>query len=211
MATEWFRVLMGVVVKYTRFNESRSILKGLVVPSGFAIVVFISACTRARGSEMSTLTLTSSAFQDGAQIPVAYTCDGQDTSPPLEWSRPPSRSETCALVVEDPDASMRSFVHWTIFNVPGSQRSLAAGASLKSLSAEIRQGKNDFGKIGYGGPCPPPGPAHRYVFHLFALDTSLALTHGATRSEIEEAMEDHILAKADLMGRYGRAQSKDSR
>ena len=149
--------------------------------------------------------LKSTAFTQGGDIPKKYTCDGADVSPPLNWTDPPPGTQSLALLCEDPDAPRGTWVHWVLFNLPASARELPEGVPTKeTLSGGGRQGKNDFGKIGYGGPCPPKGPAHRYFFKLYALDTPLDLKPGVTRQELLKATGGHILAETELMGRYSR-------
>ena len=150
--------------------------------------------------------LETSAFPPGGDIPVRFTCDGSDDSPALEWTEPPAGTQSFTLVADDPDASRGTWVHWVLYDLPARARELPEAVPPdKELVSGARQGRNDFRKIGYGGPCPPPGPAHRYYFRLFALDRALGLKSGATRNEIDRAMEGHILARAELMGRYKRA------
>lgn len=150
------------------------------------------------------LTITSSAFDDGEMIPRRYTCDGDDLSPPLTWSDVPDDVRSLALICDDPDAPMGTFVHWVLFNLPADARQLPEGvAAQASLENGALQGNNDFGNIGYGGPCPPGG-THRYKFKLYALDQPLDLQSGAKKSDLLEAMEGHVLADAQLMGKYSR-------
>ncbi|MBI3321685.1 MAG: YbhB/YbcL family Raf kinase inhibitor-like protein [Candidatus Omnitrophica bacterium] len=151
-----------------------------------------------------TFILTSSAFQEGGSIPSLHTCEGQDLSPPLAWTDPPAGTKSFALINDDPDAPGRTWVHWVLYNLPPSLRRLPASVPLdQELPDGSRQGMTDFGRIGYGGPCPPSG-THRYFFKLYALDTPLALAPGATKRQLEQAMQDHILANAQLMGTYRR-------
>jgi Raf kinase inhibitor-like YbhB/YbcL family protein len=153
---------------------------------------------------MQSIHLNSSAFQ-GGRIPAAYTCDGANTSPGLTWTAPPSATRTFALVVTDPDAPAGTWVHWVLYNLPAATRSLPEAVPTQDqLSDGTRQGRNDFGKIGYGGPCPPGHSEHRYVFDLYAVDTVLGLSAGATRQQVEDALKGHILARGELVGRYNR-------
>jgi len=148
--------------------------------------------------------LESTAFKSDSLIPSKYTCDGEDISPPLSWSEPPSGTKSLALIVDDPDAPGKTFVHWVLYDIPATARSLAEKvAALNSLPNGTLQGKNDFGKLGYGGPCPPGG-THRYFFKLYALDKKLDLESGATKAQVLVTMDGHILASAELMGRYQR-------
>lgn len=151
------------------------------------------------------LGLTSAAFNEGGSIPSQYTCDGQDASPPLSWTEPPAGTQSFALISDDPDAPGKTWVHWVVYHLPPSARELPeAVRAEKALPDGTRQGMTDFGRIGYGGPCPPSG-THRYFFTLYALDTMLPLAAGATKRQLEEAMRGHVLAQAQLMGTYRRA------
>lgn len=150
------------------------------------------------------MTLMSSAFTHGAMIPRDYTCDGKDISPPLSWDKPPEKTQSFALIMDDPDAPIGTWVHWVIYNIPATARGLAEGVSRNAdLPDGSRQGRNSWRRIGYGGPCPPSG-THRYFFKLYALDLVFTLASGATKDELLKAMEGHILAQAELMGRYSR-------
>jgi hypothetical protein len=145
-------------------------------------------------------TLTSPAFAEGADIPRRHTCDGENRSPRLTWRDPPAGARSFALIVDDPDAPSGTFTHWVLFNVPGGSTELPEAATVG------RSGRNDFGKSGYGGPCPPKGHGpHRYFFKLSALDVdALKLGDGASRAQLEAAMQGHILGTAQLVGRYKR-------
>ncbi|MGD9929954.1 MAG: YbhB/YbcL family Raf kinase inhibitor-like protein [Mangrovibacterium sp.] len=146
----------------------------------------------------------SSAFDEGATIPKKYTCDGPNVSPPLRWSGVPAGTKTLALICDDPDAPVGTWVHWVIWNLPTATTELAEHVPpVELLTNGAHQGKNDFRKIGYGGPCPPRG-SHRYFFSLFALNTELQLKPGSTKADLLKAMDGHILAEALLMGRYQR-------
>jgi Raf kinase inhibitor-like YbhB/YbcL family protein len=153
------------------------------------------------------LAIKSSAFLDGGEIPARFTCDGEDTSPPLEWSGVPDQALSLALVVDDPDAPDPAapkvrFVHWVLYNMPPDARGLPEGAGRSGkLPPGSREGSNDFKKRGYGGPCPPIG-RHRYIFTLYALDSSLTGLDVPTRSDLEAVMRDHILEKAEMLGTY---------
>ncbi len=149
--------------------------------------------------------IASSAFEEGAPIPQKYTADGENTSPPLNWAIPPEGTKSIALICHDPDAPVGDWVHWVLFNLPGGTVELPEGMETKEiLDNGAKQGLNDFKKIGYGGPAPPKGPAHRYYFKVYALDTELDLEVGASRKDVESAMSGHILAQGQLMGKYGR-------
>lgn len=148
--------------------------------------------------------ITSPAFEEGGLIPEKYTCDGMDVSPPLAWTSVPEDTKTFALICDDPDAPMGTWVHWILFNLPAHVMELPENIiPEKNLETGARQGMNDFHKIGYGGPCPPGG-THRYFFKLYALDTEVNLEAGATKSQLLQAMEGHILAEAQLIGKYSR-------
>ncbi len=149
--------------------------------------------------------LKSSAFQKGGDIPRKHTCDGADVSPPLRWENPPSGTKSFALIADDPDAPVGTWVHWVLYDLPPDVKELPEGLpASETLSKGGKQGRNDFKKIGYGGPCPPPGPAHRYFFKLYAVDTQTTLKPGATKQKLLNAIKGHILAEAELIGRYKR-------
>jgi Raf kinase inhibitor-like YbhB/YbcL family protein len=155
-----------------------------------------------------SLNLTSMAFSAGKAIPAAYTCDGDDVSPPLSWSNVPPGARSLALVVEDPDAPnpidpQRTWVHWILYNLPPLARALPPSVRPPDLPPGSQQGINDWKRIGYGGPCPPVG-RHRYVHRLFALDTMLPDLGPVTRAELERAMAGHIIEQAELTGHYER-------
>jgi Raf kinase inhibitor-like YbhB/YbcL family protein len=152
-----------------------------------------------------TLELTSTAFQPGTTIPKKYTGDGADRSPPLAWSEPPSGTKSLALVCDDPDAPRGTWVHWVLFDLPGHTRELEEGVpTTGALGDGAKQGKNDFGNVGYGGPAPPRGKPHRYFFKLYALDVAVDLPAGANKAQFLDAMKGHVLAEGQLMGTYGR-------
>jgi len=152
-----------------------------------------------------TIQLTSSAFTEGSSIPTKHTCDGQDVSPQLRWSGVPDAAKSIALICDDPDAPAGTWVHWVLYNLPTSSAELAEGApTTELLSSGATQGRNDFGRIGYGGPCPPRGNAHRYYFKLYALDIAVHLKAGATKKELLRAMQGHIVSEGQLMGTYKR-------
>jgi Raf kinase inhibitor-like YbhB/YbcL family protein len=158
----------------------------------------------AKGEDKMTLKLTSTAFDEGGAIPVRHTCDGEDISPPLAWSGVPDGTKTLALVADDPDAPRGTWVHWVVYRLPAAARSLPENLPAReTLDDGTRQGKNDFQKVGYGGPCPPSG-THRYYFKLYALDTDLTLPSAATKDQLLKAMDGHILVQCELMGRYKR-------
>ncbi len=148
--------------------------------------------------------LKSKAFQDGGMIPKKYTCDGMDISPPLEWDAVPEGTKSLAIICDDPDAPMGTWVHWVYYNIPASVKGIPEHvATSANPPTGGTQGTNDFRKLGYGGPCPPGG-THRYFFKLYALDSVLSLNPGATKRQLLDSMEGHVLAETQLMGRYRR-------
>jgi hypothetical protein len=156
----------------------------------------------ARGQAMR---LFSSSFQDGSQIPAQFTCSGSGLSPQLAWNAPPAAAASFALIVTDPDAPQRTFTHWVIYDLPAETRDLNEGVpEIGRLPDGALQGRNDFGEFGYGGPCPPPGSPHHYIFTLYALDTKLNLPAGDKRAQVEAAMQGHILASCRLVGLFQR-------
>ena len=147
--------------------------------------------------------LTTTAFQDGEFIPKEFTCDGPDISPALAWTEPPAGTKSLAVIVDDPDAPAGTWVHWVLYDLPDDARKLEEGvAKDRQLPNGTRQGRNDFGKIGYNGPCPPKGGPHRYFFKLYALDRKTNLKAGASKVELERAMKGHTLAEAEVVGRF---------
>jgi Raf kinase inhibitor-like YbhB/YbcL family protein len=151
------------------------------------------------------LELTSIDFQEGAPIPAQHTANGQNMSPPLKWWRQPAGTRSLALICEDPDAPRGTFTHWVVFNLPAESRELPEGIPPEAtLPNGLAQGTNDFGQPGYGGPKPPPGKPHRYIFKLYALDRSLEVRSGATKAQVLAAMKGHVLAEAQLVGTYAR-------
>ena len=152
------------------------------------------------------ISISSSAFRDGDGIPDKYTCQGLDVSPSLAMeSKPPAWTRSLVLIVDDPDAPGEVFTHWVLFNIPPDNFELPdAVPAEERLSSGALQGKNDFGNIGYGGPCPPPGRSHRYQFTIYALDCTLDLKAGASKKQVVDAMQRHILSQGQLVGSYQR-------
>jgi Raf kinase inhibitor-like YbhB/YbcL family protein len=149
--------------------------------------------------------LKSSAIQPGSSIAGKYTCDGADVSPPLRWEEPPAGTQSLALLCDDPDAPMGIWSHWVIYNIPQAVRELAENFPPAERRPDgTLQGRNDFGRVGYGGPCPPPGRPHRYFFRLYVLDLKPSLAPGLARKGLLKAIEGHVLAQAELWGTYGR-------
>jgi Raf kinase inhibitor-like YbhB/YbcL family protein len=157
------------------------------------------------GGPDTTLTLKSPAFEKGQTIPVQYTCDGKDVSPEVSWANVPAGTKSFALIIDDPDAGSNPWVHWVIFNIPRNQRMLEKDVpNKKELKSGALQGVNDFKNIGFGGPCPPKGPAHRYVMKFYALKSRLDLKAGVTKAQVIKAMKGHIIGKAVLKAKYKR-------
>src|SRR5689334_9978527 len=150
-----------------------------------------------------TLRLTSPGFAENGMIPPKYTCDGKNMSTPLAWSGAPSGTKSFALIVHDPDAPPGDFTHWVLYDLPASANNLPENVLKENRAQGGAQGMNDFGKVGYGGPCPPSG-THRYVFTLYALDAQLGLAPRASRAQVEAAIKGHLLAQTELTGKYGR-------
>jgi Raf kinase inhibitor-like YbhB/YbcL family protein len=158
-----------------------------------------------------SLTLTSAAFSHNGEIPIECTCEGNDRSPPLAWNQGPPNTKTYALIVDDPDAPdpqapKMTWVHWVLFNIPASACELPAAVAQVNLPRGTQEGMNDWKRTGYGGPCPPIG-RHRYFFKLYALDTQLSLQR-PTKSDLEQAMQGHILAQAELIGAYQKRRAR---
>jgi len=151
--------------------------------------------------------ITSPAFADGGLIPRTHTCDGADMSPPLSWADSPPGTKQFALIADDPGAPAGTWVHWVIYSLPPSVANLAAGFPTDPETnnpVSAKQGLNDFRTVGYGGPCPPKGPQHRYCFKLYALDQELSLPPRATKDGLLQAMKGHVIEEATLAGKYGR-------
>jgi len=163
-----------------------------------------SAATSTTQTTGGSLKLTSTAFKEGEPIPRQYTCNGVNVSPSLEWSGVPKSAKTVVIIADDPDAPAGTWVHWVLYNLPADNIGMVENLpATEELRAGGFQGKNDFGKIGYGGPCPPSG-THRYFFKIYALDSELPLKAGATKAEVEKAMEGHVVTQGQLMGTYRR-------
>ena len=186
-------------------NQTRSefIPKGAKTPTG-ELLGILKPESEAEGGEKMEIKITSSAFEEGGLIPPKYTCDGADISPPLRWDAVAEGTKSIALICDDPDAPMGSFVHWVLFNLPAETRELPENIPADQiLAGGAKQGISDFGRIGYGGPCPPSG-VHRYFFKIYALDTDIDLAAGAGKAELLKAMEGHILSQGQLIGKYKR-------
>ena len=173
--------------------------------SALMTVVIVIVSRAAEKPHPPSMQLSSTAFLAAEPIPVNHTCDGNNVSPPLQWSGAPAGTKSLALIVDDPDAPMGTWVHWVLFNLPANTTDLAEDVPKgQYLPNGARQGLNDFRHLGYGGPCPPPGKPHRYFFKLYALSATLDLKPGATKKELERAMEKLVLAQGQLMGTYKR-------
>ena len=176
-----------------------------------ALVLLVLLCYNSTFSQTSTaekmkteIQIKSSVFEDEGMIPSKFTCDGEDISPPLSWSNIPESTKSIAIINDDPDAPMGTWVHWVIYNLPPDLTGLPENVPTeKTLENGARQGTTDFKRIGYGGPCPPGG-THRYFFKIYALDVMLDLEAGATKKELLEVMENHIIREGTLMGQYSR-------
>jgi Raf kinase inhibitor-like YbhB/YbcL family protein len=166
-------------------------------------IALLAACSGASDAP-GEMELTSTAFQDGADIPAKYSCDGADISPPLQWRGLPGGTVSLALIMDDPDAPGRTWVHWIAYDLPGDATGLPEGVTRAETVDGGRQGNSSWNRLGYGGPCPPRG-SHRYFFKLYALDTRLELEPGVTKDALLSAMEGHILGETQLMGRYERS------
>ena len=180
-------------------------MRSVIIP---ALFIFLVACTQQIAEKekieqkietgVDSMKLASSAFKHNWDMPSEYTCDGDDTSPPLAISDIPKNAKSLALIVDDPDAPVGTWDHWVVFNIPPNTKEIPEGTEPEGVG-----GKNSWGRTGYGGPCPPSG-THRYFFKLYALDAELGLKEGSAKKELEKAMQGHILAEAQLMGAYKR-------
>jgi Raf kinase inhibitor-like YbhB/YbcL family protein len=169
-----------------------------------AAAATIYAKERKKEGKSMDLTVESSAFQNGGMIPSKYTCDGRDISPPLSWSAGPGGTESYAIIADDPDAPVGTWVHWVMYDIPPDVTSLPEEVpASRTLDNGAAQGKNDFRRFGYGGPCPPGG-THRYYFKVYALDTVLQKGPGLSKKELLSIMDGHVLAQGELMGKYSR-------
>ncbi len=190
-----------------RLNRKEALFASIVLLLGCA-----ASCSKAQNATVSTerstsmtIQIKSTAFADGESIPQKYTCDEEDISPPLSWENAPDRTKSFALICDDPDAPSGTWVHWVIYDLQPTTTQLpeAVPANEEVLNG-AKQGRNDFSRIGYGGPCPPKGNAHRYYFKLYALDSVLNLRAGATKGDVENAITGHIVGEGRLMGTYKR-------
>ncbi len=181
-----------------------SMVREWSAPAVCAREILIPSIGQANGAAMS-FQISTPAFSGGEMIPKKFTCDGPDVSPQLRWKGAPTGTHSFALIMDDPDAPVGTWVHWVLYNLPANTKELPEGVEKQEqLDGGALQGHNDFRKIGYGGPCPPAGKPHRYYFKLYAVDTKINLSAGATKPDLERAMKGHILGEAELMGRFGR-------
>jgi Raf kinase inhibitor-like YbhB/YbcL family protein len=177
------------------------------------VTVMLGCLVTASGADKSNpqkvmnlpITITSTAFSEGQPIPAKYSCEGSDASPPLKWTNAPANTKSFALIADDPDAPMGIWVHWVLYDLPPNTTGLPEDvAKTQFTSGNAKQGLNTWPRLGYGGPCPPPGKPHRYFFKIYALNTMLDLKPGATKKDLLKAMEGHVLAQGQLMGTYQR-------
>lgn len=198
--------MRGFWRNYRSWQVLSTLLCALLFGSGNLPMTAQAGAQRdSKGASTVAFAVKSPDFSSGGDIPLEFTCTGEDRSPALEWTGAPEGTKSFALIADDPDAPAGTWVHWVIFNIPHSAHALAGAVERKDqLSDGTRQGRNDFRKIGYNGPCPPPGKPHRYFFKLYALDSELKLAPGSSKSDVEKAMEGHTLGRAEWIGRYRR-------
>ncbi len=180
-----------------------------LAPTAVCLCAFVGACTKLEPEQAPAagIEVTSSVLESGAPIAARFTGDGEDLSPPISWSTPPEGTVSVAIIMDDPDAPRGTFTHWLLWGLDPDVTALPPGIATKaeiSEPVEAVQGTNDFGQIGYRGPSPPPGREHRYFIKVFALDTHLDLEPGARRSEVEEAIREHVIERGEFMGTYAR-------
>ncbi len=203
--------MKSIIAKSARIS-ARFIGRVSVAMIACVLVAALSASFAAAQSAKSSagFKLETTAFKPGGDIPAKFTCEGEDVSPALTWANPPAGTKSFVLIVEDPDAPGGTFTHWVVIGIGADARELREGINKTGNILQERgagmQNINDFGRVGYNGPCPPPGKPHRYFFHLYALDSPLSYRadHAGTKKEAEEAMKGHILATAEVMGKYAR-------
>jgi Raf kinase inhibitor-like YbhB/YbcL family protein len=195
-------------MKVNYIRKPHNVYRIAVILSALCIVVLLAGCASREPlpeADKMALSVSSPAFQEAESIPDKYTCQGDGVSPPLAWGEPPLGTQSMALIMDDLDAPLGVFTHWVIFNIPPDSRELVEALPTQpQLPDGTLQGKNSFGEIGYGGPCPPGGSSHRYEFTLYALDSPLGLEAGASKKEVIKAMQEHVLAYGRLTGTYQR-------
>jgi hypothetical protein len=192
---------------FEKSGKDRTVGAPTLILAGAFLVALVAWLNLRIGADRpaNMIILRATAFESGGEIPKRFTCQGADVSPALTWTEPPAGTKSFVLIADDPDAPMGTFVHWVVYDLPATARRLPeAIAGNDEMGGGGRQGMNDFPMSGYGGPCPPPGKYHRYFFRLYALDTMLDLKGGATRREVDRAMQGHVLAQAGVMGRFRR-------
>jgi Raf kinase inhibitor-like YbhB/YbcL family protein len=198
----------GYIGPAGRFGFLTASRKRLVVIALFFVVVLCVVCVFVYKNNWEdrsgpSLNLSSVSFQADGNIPTKFTCDAQDVSPALNWAAPPAETRSFALIADDPDAPTKTIVHWVLYDLPAGARSLPEGMAKNAMLPDgSRQGTNDHGTIGYSGPCPPRGATHHYFFKLYALDSMIDLKPDAGKEDLERAMEGHILAQSQLIGRF---------
>jgi hypothetical protein len=183
-------------------------LSVLFATAVFGCLVMAGGADPTNPKKVMNLQITSTAFSEGQSIPAKYSCEGSDISPPLQWipqGGTPATTKSFALIMDDPDAPMGIWVHWVLYNLPANTTGLPEDvAKTQVISSGAKQGMNTWPRLGYGGPCPPPGKPHRYFFKLYALDAMLDLKPGLMKKDLLKAMEGHVLAEGQLMGTYQR-------
>jgi Raf kinase inhibitor-like YbhB/YbcL family protein len=198
-------ILREVTKRISAMETGRTLTALAILLASITGLIVAQELNELAGGAAMAFTVKSPAFSPGAEIPKQFTCSGADVSPALEWSGAPAKTASFALIMDDPDAPVGTWVHWALWNLPASTRSLPQGvAKREQLEDGSQQGANDFRKIGYNGPCPPPGKPHRYFFRLYALDAKLSLASGATRQELDAAMKGHVVGQAEYMGTFRR-------
>jgi Raf kinase inhibitor-like YbhB/YbcL family protein len=180
-------------------------MNALFVTALLGCLVAAGGADKPNPQKVMNLQITSTAFSEGQPIPAKYSCEGSDISPPLQWTNAPANTKNFALIADDPDAPVGTWVHWVLYDLPPNTAGLPEDvAKTQFIAGNAKQGLNSWPRLGYGGPCPPPGKPHRYFFKLYALDTMLDFKPGATKKDVEAAMKGHILAEGQLMGTYQR-------
>jgi Raf kinase inhibitor-like YbhB/YbcL family protein len=197
------------MLKFSRHDGLLILLHRMlnVLPPLIMVVLALVAPAEVRGQKAasSKIELKTTSFTPGGFIPKRFTCEAADVSPALAWTDPPLGTQSFAIIEDDPDAPSGTFVHWVVYDLPAAYRKLPEALSGNDqMSGGGRQGTNGFSRTGYSGPCPPPGRPHRYFIRLYAVDAILNLRPAASRKELDAAMQGHILAQAELMGRYQR-------
>ena len=180
-------------------------MNALFVTALLGCLVAAGGADKPNPQKVMNLQITSTAFSEGQTIPAKYSCEGSDASPPLKWTNAPANTKSFALIADDPDAPAGTWVHWVLYDLPPNTTGLPEDvAKTQFIAGNAKQGLNSWPRLGYGGPCPPPGKPHRYFFKLYALDATLDLKPVATKKDVEAAMKGHILAEGQLMGTYQR-------